>query len=57
MTDQDRIKSTQGNPGLISIEQLSAVLNGRVIAPGDADYDKARTVFVELDEQDIERAL
>ena len=30
----------------ISIPQLRAALNGRVIAPDDAGYDKARTVFV-----------
>jgi FAD/FMN-containing dehydrogenase len=29
----------------LSIPQLRASLNGRVIAPEDADYDKARTVF------------
>lgn len=29
----------------ISIPQLRAALNGRVIAPDDAEYDKARTVF------------
>src|SRR5919199_1457129 len=29
----------------ISILQLRAVLKGRVIAPDDAAYDKARTVF------------
>jgi FAD/FMN-containing dehydrogenase len=29
----------------LSIPQLRAVLNGRVIAPDDAGYDKARTVF------------
>ncbi len=30
---------------MISIPQLRATLNGRVIAPDDAEYDKARTVF------------
>jgi FAD/FMN-containing dehydrogenase len=30
----------------ISIPQLRTVLNGRVIAPDDAEYDKARTVFI-----------
>ncbi len=29
----------------ISIPQLRSVFNGRVIAPGDAGYDEARTVF------------
>jgi hypothetical protein len=29
----------------ISIPQLRAALKGRVIAPDDAEYDKARTVF------------
>lgn len=29
----------------LSIPQLHAVLNGRVIAPDDAQYDQARTVF------------
>ena len=29
----------------ISIPELRAALNGRVIAPGDAGYDKARAVF------------
>ena len=30
----------------VSIPQLRAVLNGQVIAPGDAEYDAARTVFL-----------
>jgi FAD/FMN-containing dehydrogenase len=30
---------------MISIAQLRTTLNGRVIAPDDAEYDKARTVF------------
>src|SRR5512144_1790984 len=29
----------------ISVTQLRAVLNGRVISPDDGEYDKARTVF------------
>lgn len=29
----------------LSISEMRAVFNGRVIAPGDADYDEARTVF------------
>jgi hypothetical protein len=28
-----------------SLLELRAVLNGRVIAPGDASYDEAHTVF------------
>lgn len=29
----------------MSLPKLRAILNGRVIAPGDDDYDQARTVF------------
>ena len=32
--------------GGVLIPHLRAVLNGRVIAPDDAEYDKARTVFI-----------
>jgi FAD/FMN-containing dehydrogenase len=32
-------------PNALSISQLRKDFNGRVIAPGDAEYDKARTVF------------
>jgi hypothetical protein len=36
---------TGSNPTSISIPQLRAGLNGRVIAPDDPGYDEARTVF------------
>jgi FAD/FMN-containing dehydrogenase len=32
-------------PTILSIPQLRAALNGRVVAPGDTGYDQARTVF------------
>jgi FAD/FMN-containing dehydrogenase len=34
------------SPSTISIPKLRDTLNGRVIAPGEPDYDQARTVFV-----------
>jgi len=37
-------KNAFGREG-ISISQLRAALNGRVIAPEDAGYDEARTIF------------
>ena len=34
------------NPTMISIRRrLRAAVNGRIIAPGDAAYDQARTIF------------
>jgi hypothetical protein len=33
------------HPTTMSIPRLRAALNGQVIAPGDAAYDQARTVF------------
>jgi hypothetical protein len=32
-------------PATLSIPQLRAAINGRVITPDDAGYDQARTVF------------
>jgi FAD/FMN-containing dehydrogenase len=39
------VQSSQTQSATISIPQLGADLNGRVIAPDDAEYDAARTIF------------
>jgi FAD/FMN-containing dehydrogenase len=39
------VRSSPFHPTALSIPQLRAALNGRVISPGDAAYDQARTVF------------
>jgi FAD/FMN-containing dehydrogenase len=46
MTIKNHPTSPETNPTSLSIPKLRAVLNGRVIAPGDAGYDEARTVFL-----------
>jgi FAD/FMN-containing dehydrogenase len=45
VTKKNHSASPQTNFTAISIPQLRAALNGRMIAPGDAGYDQARTVF------------
>ena len=42
----DTILPGAGHPSSISIPRLRAAFNGRVIAPDDAGYDRARTVFL-----------
>jgi len=42
----DTILPGAGRPASISIPRLRAAFNGRVIAPDDAGYDRARTVFL-----------
>ena len=45
MTIKNHTKVSKSNPVTISIHELRASLKGQVIMPGDAEYDKARTVF------------
>ena len=47
MANKTNAKTLQqkSNPNLLSISQLRSDFNGQIIAPGDTDYDKARTVF------------
>jgi FAD/FMN-containing dehydrogenase len=47
MVNKTNIQAAQrtANPTSISIPQLRSEFKDRVIAPGDPDYDKARTVF------------
>jgi FAD/FMN-containing dehydrogenase len=42
---RDPTPSAADHPSAISIGQLRADFDGRVIAPGDAAYDRARTIF------------
>jgi FAD binding domain/Berberine and berberine like len=45
VTKKNHSTSPATNVTTISIPQLRAAFNGRVIAPGDAGYDQARTIF------------
>ena len=45
MTIKNHTKVLQNDPVTLSISELRVSLKGQVIAPGDAEYDKARTVF------------
>jgi len=45
VTQTNHSTSSETNTATISIPQLRAALNGRLIAPCDAGYDQARTVF------------
>ena len=45
MTKQTRLTSPETNPTTITISELRAAFNGRVIAPDAAGYDEARAVF------------
>ncbi|GAB4437367.1 MAG: FAD-binding oxidoreductase [Anaerolineae bacterium] len=45
MTKKNHSTLLETNPTILSIPQLRATLNGRVVAPSDAGYDQARTVF------------
>ena len=42
---KDQLTSQKDNPAKLSIEKLRSSFTGQVIAPGDAEYDDARTVF------------
>src|SRR5215204_2063000 len=45
MTEHTHSSSPQTSPTAVSVPQLRATLKGQVIAPQDAGYDEARTVF------------
>jgi FAD/FMN-containing dehydrogenase len=39
------MEKVEGTTGYVSIPQLRAAVDGRVIVPGDPEYDKARSLF------------
>jgi len=45
MINRTRNRAQQASPSALSIPELRNTFQGNVIAPGDADYDAARTVF------------
>jgi FAD/FMN-containing dehydrogenase len=45
MTEHTPSSSPQTSPTAVSVPQLRATLKGQVIAPQDAGYDEARTIF------------
>jgi FAD/FMN-containing dehydrogenase len=45
MTIENQLTSQKNNPTTPSTSELRALFNGRVIAPDDARYDRARAVF------------
>ena len=45
MTEHTHSSSPQTSPTAVSVPQLRATLKGQVIAPQDAGYDEARTIF------------
>jgi FAD/FMN-containing dehydrogenase len=47
MTEQARSTLPGTNPATISVPQLRAALNERVLTPGDDGYDEARTAWAE----------
>jgi len=45
MKDHQNPASPEGHPAVPSARELGSLFNGRVITPGDPEYDRARTVF------------
>ncbi|HLO14380.1 MAG TPA: FAD-binding oxidoreductase, partial [Anaerolineales bacterium] len=45
MQTKKRSRSSKTKSNVLSIENLRETFNGRVVAPGDSEYDEARTLF------------